>query len=560
METIEALLNGFSLALTPELLLAALVGAIAGTLVGVLPGIGPVAGAALILPLTFAYSPAVGLIMIAGIYLGGQYGGSTTSVLLNIPGEGSAVVATFDGYKMTQKGRGGAALTIMAVGSFLAGTIALFLIVGLAKPLAQFGLQFGPSEYFALTAGGLLALARISGGKLGDGLLPMIIGVALSTVGLEAATGFSRFTFGNLDLTLGFGLPAVAVGLFGLSEIMLMIEDKDGSRKPIKVRLRELLPTRTEWRRAVPSWIRGSFIGFIFGLLPVPSATLSTFSSYKVEQTVSKYRKEIGTGAVEGIAGPEAANNSAALGSLVPVLVLGLPFSATLALMLSAMVVQGVQPGPLMMTENPDLFWSIIAAMYVANLMLLVLNLPLVGVWIKVLQTPRYILIPVIIVIAVIGAFSINANMLDVAVVVIFGVVGYFLRKLNFSLASLLVGLVLGPLIEKYFRTGLFISGGDASYFFTRPISAVIWGIVLAVLIGGTVMRFVRRGRDRRTFSTETGTMSIDADDPALAPITTGPAPVSGESAAEPVPAGRKTATSEAPHKRTLDEAIKDED
>jgi putative tricarboxylic transport membrane protein len=436
--------------------------------------------------------------MIAGIYLGGQYGGSTTSVLLNIPGEGSAIVATFDGYEMTKKGRGGAALTIMAVGSFIAGTIALVLLILFAQVLTGAALQFGSAEFFALTAGGLIALARISGGRLTDGLVPMIVGVGLSTIGLEGATGYSRFTFGNLDLTLGISLASVAVGLFGVSELMLMLEDRTGVKMPGRIRLRELLPTREEWRRSVPPWLRGSFLGFLFGLLPGPSAALSTFTSYKLEQTVSKHRKELGTGAVEGIAGPEAANNSAALGSLAPVLILGLPFSATLALMLSAMVVQGIQPGPLLITQHPDIFWSIIAAMYVANLMLLILNLPMVGVWVRFLKTPRQLLIPIIIVIAVIGSFSINNNMLDVYVIIILGVVGYVMRKLDFSLASLLVGLVLGPLIEKYFREGMFISGGELGYFISTPIAASIWALVVLVMLGGPLVQYVRSRRSAK--------------------------------------------------------------
>ncbi|MCU1412396.1 MAG: tripartite tricarboxylate transporter TctA [Rhodoglobus sp.] len=498
MDVIQGILYGFQLALTPELLLAALIGAVLGTLVGVLPGIGPVAGAAIILPLTFSYSPAVGLIMIAGIYLGAQYGGSTTSVLLNIPGEGSAIVATFDGYKMTQKGRGGAALTIMAVGSFIAGTIALVLLMSFSKVLADVTLSFGSPEFLALTAGGLIALARISGGSLSDGLVPMVVGVAVSTIGLEGATGFSRFTFGNLDLTLGIALASVAVGLFGISELMLMLEDKTGVKMPSRIRLKELLPTRTEWKRAVAPWIRGSFIGFIFGLLPGPSASLSTFTSYKVEKSVSKYRKEIGTGAVEGIAGPEAANNSAALASLAPVLVLGLPFSATLALMLSAMVVQGVQPGPLLITQHPEIFWSIIAAMYIANVMLLILNLPMVGIWVQFLKTPRNILIPIIVVVAAVGSFSIHNNMIDIYMIMVFGALGYVFRKLKFNLAALLVGLVLGPLIEKYFREGMFISGGNPMYFLSTPIAVGIWIIVILAVIGSSLWAVIVKMRKAR--------------------------------------------------------------
>ncbi|GAA1224588.1 tripartite tricarboxylate transporter permease [Pseudonocardia alaniniphila] len=498
MNSIEGLLYGLGLAITPQLLLAALVGALAGTLIGVLPGLGPVAGAALILPITFNYEPAVGLIMIAGIYLGAQYGGSTTSVLLNIPGDDSAIVATFDGHEMAKKGRAGAALSIMAVGSFVAGTVGLVLLVTMAPLLSDVALDFGPAEFFALTAGGLIALSRIAGGSLATGLFPMIIGVTLGTVGREEATSYNRFTFGVADLSLGLSLVSVAVGLYGLSELLFMLEDPDRERKPMRVMLRELLPTREEWRRAWAPWGRGSVIGFIFGLLPVPSATLSTFTSYRIEKAVSKNRHEIGKGAVEGIAGPEASNNSAAIGSLVPVLVLGLPFSATLALMVSAMVVQGIQPGPLLITQHPEIFWSVVAAMYVANLMLLILNLPMVGMWVRVLRTPRYVLIPLIIVIAMIGAFSYQNNLIDIYIVLGAGVLGYVLRKLGFSLASMLVGLVLGPLIEKYLLQGLYLGSGDPLYFVSTPIAAVMWALVVIVVVGGALVPTIRRLRNRK--------------------------------------------------------------
>lgn len=495
MEAFEGLLYGLSQAIAPELLLAALAGALVGTLVGVIPGIGPVAGAAIVLPLTFAFDPAVGLIMIAGIYLGAQYGGSTTSVLLNIPGDASAIVATFDGHQMAKNGRAGAALSIMAIGSFIAGTVGLTILVVTAGWVADFALNFGSVEFFALSAGGLIVLARITGGSLGGGLLPMIIGIALATVGTEGTTNYTRFTFGNADLSLGVSLAAVAVGLYGISELMLMIEDKHGTRKPTSVRLRELLPTRSELRRSWTPWIRGSFLGFVFGLLPIPSATLSTFSSYKLEKSVSKYRKEIGKGAVEGIAGPEAANNSAAIGSIVPVLLLGLPFSATLALMLSAMIVHGIQPGPLMMTQHPDVFWAVIGAMFVANLMLLLLNLPMIGVWVRVLRTPRHFLIPIIVVFGVLGSFSLHNNMIDVYIMLAMGVVGYILRKFDFNLAPLLVGVVLGPMIEKYFLRNLFLGRGDPAYFISTPISAGIWIVVAAVLVLGLVAPLIKDGK-----------------------------------------------------------------
>jgi putative tricarboxylic transport membrane protein len=494
MNAFEGLLYGLDLAMAPELLLAALVGALVGTLIGVLPGLGPVAGAALVLPLTFAYEPAIGLIMIAGIYLGAQYGGSITSVLLNIPGDASAVVATFDGHQMTKKGRGGAALTIMALGSFLAGTIGIFILLATIPVVTGVALKFGPPEFLALTGGGLLVLARIAGGSMGSGLLPMIIGVALATVGTEPTQSYQRFTFGNLDLTLGIELAVVAVGVYGISEIIYMLEDKNKAKSPLRVAFRELVPTRKELRRSLGPWTRGSLIGFFFGVLPGPSATLSTFASYRVEKGISKRKDEFGKGAVEGLAGPEAANNSAAIGSIVPVLLLGLPFSATLALMISAMTVQGIQPGPLLSEQHPDIFWSVIAAMLVANVMLLVLNLPLVGAWVRVLRTPMHYMIPAIILLAVIGAYSVHSNFIDIHWVLIMGIVGYVLRKLDFSLASLLVGLVLGPLIEKYFIQAMLMNRGDvSSVFISSPIAMVIWGIVLLAVVGSSVLPLIRR-------------------------------------------------------------------
>lgn len=499
MNPLEGFLYGLELALTPELLLAALVGALVGTLIGVLPGLGPVAGAALILPLTFSYDPAIGMIMIAGIYLGAQYGGSITSVLLNIPGDASAVVATFDGHPLTKKGRAGAVLTIMALGSFFAGVLGLIILLAVIPIVTGFALKFGPAEFFALTAGGLVILARISGGSLGSGLLPMIIGVILATVGTEPSQSYNRFTFGNLDLTLGISLASVAVGVYGISEILNMLEDKSKGVGPIRIRFKELMPTRKEFRRSIGPWTRGSLLGFFLGVLPGPSATLSTFASYRMEKGLSRHKEEFGKGAIEGVAGPEAANNSAAIGSIVPVLMLGLPFSATLALMISAMTVQGIQPGPLLATQRPDLFWSVIASVLVANVMLLVLNLPMVGMWVKMLKTPIHFLIPIIIVLALIGSYSINSNFLDIHIVLVMGLVGYILRKLDFSLASLLVGLVLGPLIEKYFNQGMLISSGSVTGMFAAsPISIGIWCVVGAALLAGIIMPIIASRRNKR--------------------------------------------------------------
>jgi len=487
MDTFEGLLYGLELAMSPSLLLAAFVGALAGTLIGILPGLGPLAGAALLLPITFAYEPAVGLIMIAGVYIGTQFAGSMTSVLLNIPGDAQSVVATFDGYEMMKNGRGGAALTIMTVGSFVSGLIG-FVILLIVTPFAQgVAMSFGAAEFFALTGGGLIVLARITGGSLGSGLLPMIIGVSLATVGLDVSSSANRFTFGIVDLSLGIALASVAVGLYGISELMLMLTQKtDKTEKPEKIRTRDLIPTRNEFRRSLTPWGRGSLIGFGFGLLPGPAAALSTFTSYKVEQSVSKNRSKLGTGAVEGLAGPEAANSSATIGSIIPVLVLGIPFSGTLALMISAMTVQGVQPGPLLATQRPELFWAVIASLLVANVMLLLLNLPLIQVWIRLIMTPARYMIPFIVIIAAIGAYSINNNFLDLHIVLITGLLGYFMRLLDFSPASLIVGLVLGPMIERYFVQGMVTYNGDLTGMLTASgVSITVWVIVAIALFGG---------------------------------------------------------------------------
>ena len=498
MGSFEGLLYGLEMAISPELLLAAFVGALAGTLIGILPGLGPVAGAALLLPLTFAYDPVIGMIMIAGIYIGSQFAGSMTSVLLNMPGDAQSIVATFDGYKMNENGRGGAALTIMTLGSFVAGLIGLLVMLLIIPLVTDVAIRFGPAEFFAITAGGLLVLSRITGGSLGSGLLPMMIGVALATVGLDVSSGSNRFTFGVSDLTLGIALASVAVGLYGISELMFMLSKPPKVDKPQKVRVKELIPTREEFRRSIFPWGRGSILGFGFGLLPGPSAALSTFTSYKLEQSVTKHRKELGKGAVEGLAGPEAANSSATIGSIIPVLVLGIPFSATLALMISAMTVQGVQPGPLLATQRPDLFWSVIASVLVANVMLLVLNLPLIRVWMKLVMTPVKFMAPFIIIIAAIGAYSINSNFLDLRIVLVAGIVGYFLRLLDFSPASLLVGLVLGPMIERYFVQAMRTYGGDLGTVITASgISITIWVIVIVALLAGIAKPLITRFRKK---------------------------------------------------------------
>jgi putative tricarboxylic transport membrane protein len=483
MDPISGLLHGLGVVFTLQNLLAAFFGALAGTALGVLPGLGPVAGVAILLPITFTFPPTAGLIMMAGIYYGAQYGGSTTAILVNMPGESSSVVTCIDGYKLTKRGRAGGVLSIVAIGSFIGGTVSVIGVMLFSPALAQLGILFGPAEFFALTAGGLLLLSRISGGSFAAGILPMALGMVLSTIGEEAVTAMNRFTFGFNDLSQGIDLVPLVVGLYGVTEIMFLVERIKSQPLPVPVRLRDMLPTREELRRSWAPFGRGTIVGFIFGLLPGPSATLSSFASYRLEKGVSKYRDEIGEGAIEGVAGPETANNAAATSSMVPLLSLGMPFGAITALMMAAMMVYGVQPGPLLMTDHPGIFWGVIASMLVGNVMLLALNIPMISVWVSLLRIPSHILLTMILLVAVIGAYSVRNSMLDVYVLLFIGVIGYVFRKLDFQLAPLVVGVVLGPLIEKHMREALFMNRGDLLVYISSPIAAVIWILVILVMV-----------------------------------------------------------------------------
>ena len=485
MTAVDGFLFGLGVVLTYQNLLAAFAGALVGTAIGVLPGLGPVAGIAMLLPITYSLSPSTGLIMMAGIYYGAQYGGSTTAILINMPGESSSVMTSIDGYKLTKKGRAGGVLSVVAVGSFIGGTLAAVGVMLFSPVLADFAILFGPAEFFALTAGGLLILSRISGGSLAAGVFPMALGLALSTVGEEPVTAQNRFTFGVNDLRQGVELVALVVGLYGLAEIMSVIEELHRRPKAIRVRFREMLPSRDEMRRAWAPYGRGTLIGFIFGLLPGPSATLSSFASYRLEKAVSKYRHEIGEGAIEGVAGPETANNAAATSSMAPLLALGIPFGASTALMLAAMMVHGVQPGPLLLTNHPEVFWGVIASLLIGNIMLLILNIPLIGVWVSLLRVPHHIFLPLILILTVIGSYSVRNSMLDVYLFLLLGCIGYLLRKFEFELAPMVVGLVLGPLIEKHMREALFMSLGDISVFYSSPIALGIWVVVLLIMAFG---------------------------------------------------------------------------
>ncbi|MDN3987743.1 tripartite tricarboxylate transporter permease [Zwartia vadi] len=483
MDPLSGLFHGLSVVFSFQNLLAAFFGALAGTALGVLPGLGPVAGVAILLPITFTLPPTAGLIMMAGIYYGAQYGGSTTAILVNMPGESSSVVTCIDGYKLTQRGRAGGVLSIVAIGSFIGGTVSVIGVMLFSPTLAQLGILFGPAEFFALTAGGLLLLSRISGGSFAAGILPMALGMVLSTVGEEAVTAMNRFTFGFNDLSQGFDLVPLVVGLYGVTEIMFLVERIKSQPLPVPVGLRDMLPTREELRRSWAPYGRGTIVGFIFGLLPGPSATLSSFASYRLEKGVSKHRDEIGEGAIEGVAGPETANNAAATSSMVPLLSLGMPFGAITALMMAAMMVYGVQPGPLLMTDHPEIFWGVIASMLIGNVMLLALNIPMISVWVSLLRIPSHILLTMILLVAVIGSYSVRNSILDVYVLFFIGLIGYVFRKLDFQLAPLVVGVVLGPLIEKHMREALFMSRGDLLVYVSSPIAIGIWILVLLVMV-----------------------------------------------------------------------------
>jgi putative tricarboxylic transport membrane protein len=490
---VEGLVYGFSVALTPANLFACFIGVVVGTIVGVLPGIGPVGAMALLLPSTFALHPATALIMLAGIYYGAMYGGSTTSILVNVPGEAGSVVTLIDGYQMTRKGRAGAALAIAAVGSFVAGTIGVVGIMLAAGWLADVAIRFGPPEYFAITLGGLLLLSRLSGGSVLHAFVMVAIGLALGTVGMDSISALRRFTFGSVQLSQGIDLVPVIMGLYGVAEVLLLAEEGIRRAQIATVRLRELLPTRAEWKQSAAPIARGSIVGFVAGLVPGPAAVLSTFISYTLEKKVSRTPERFGHGAVEGVAGPEAANNAATAGAMVPLLSLGIPFSPATAILLGALVIHGLQPGPLLISQRPEVFWGFIASMYIGNVMLLILNLPLVGIFVSVLRLPQHVLATLVLMLCLVGAFSLSNSYLDLWVLAIFGVFGYVLRKLAVDPSPLVVALVLGPMMEKTLRQALFLTRGSALELLARPLTAGILVVALAAFVGPPLVRLVKR-------------------------------------------------------------------
>jgi len=484
MDPLGGLLTGFAVILTPQNLYLCLIGSVIGTLVGVLPGVGPLAALALLLPVTFTLPPVGGMVMLCSIFYGAMYGGSTTSVLLNIPGEAASVVTCIDGHQMARQGRAGAALGIAAMGSFIAGTIGVVVMTFFAPLIAAAAIRFGPPENFGLMVLGLVCtLFMITGSPL-KGVLMVALGFLAAAVGIDVVNGKERFTFGSINLSGGIDLLSVVIGLFGLTEVFFNVE-KLAKSTVLAERIRGLWPTVADWRASWRPMLRGSGVGFVLGLVPGGGPVTASFMSYALERRISKHPERFGKGAIEGVAGPESANNAAVAGSIIPVLALGIPGNPVTALLLGALIIQGIQPGPLFMTQRPDLFWGIVASMYVGNVFLLMLNLPLVGLWAQLLRIPYRVLFPVVLLLCVVGAYSANKNVFDLWVMLGFGVAGYLLRKLEYDLAPFVIAFVLAPLLEQSLRQSLVMSPDGAMILVQRPVTALLLAAsaVLAVLM-----------------------------------------------------------------------------
>jgi putative tricarboxylic transport membrane protein len=495
MDILANLATGFETALLPLNLLYCFLGVLLGTLVGVLPGLGPVATIAMLLPATFSLPPESALIMLAGIYYGAQYGGSTTAILINLPGEASSVVTALDGYRMAQQGRAGAALATAAIGSFFAGTVATFVIAFLAPPLATVALQFQSPEYFSLMVLGLVASVVLAQGSLVKALGMVVLGLLLGLVGTDVTSGTARFAFGRPELADGINFVVVAMGVFGVAEIVRNLEQEQ-TRQVYTQSIGALLPTREDLGRIFAPILRGTGLGCLLGILPGGGALLASFAAYSLEKKVSPRSAEFGKGAIEGVAAPESANNAGAQTSFIPMLTLGIPSNPVMALMIGAMVIQGIRPGPNVMIEQPRLFWGVIVSMWVGNLFLLVLNLPMIGLWVRLLSIPYPLLYPIILVFSAVGVLSLSNAPFDVHLMAIFGVLGYVLAKLDCEPAPLLLGYILGPMMEEYLRRAMTLSRGNAIIFLERPISAVMLALAVLAMIA-IVLPTVRATREK---------------------------------------------------------------
>ena len=485
-------MQGFAVSLTGPNLLACTIGVVVGTLTGVLPGIGVTGTMALLLPISFGMDLTTALIMFAGIYYGAMYGGSTTSILVNLPGEAASVVTALDGYQMAKKGRAGAALTVSAIGSFVAGTLSLVALTFFAPLLAKAALKFGPPEYFAIALFGLVILTNLTGKNPLKSLLMVLVGIMLSTIGMDALTGARRFTFNIPDLMGGIEFGVLAMAVFGINELFTILVEPNEPIKVGKISLRELYPNKEEIKRSIGPIFRGSILGFLIGLMPGPAGTLSSFGSYSLEKKWSKHPERFGHGAIEGVAGPESANNAASTAAMIPLLSLGLAFAPPAALLLTGFIVHGVQPGPTLITSHPNVFWGLVASMYIGNVILVVLNLPFVGVFASLLKTPARILMPIVMIITFTGAYATNNSLFDLALLLVFGLFAYFASKYGYSMAPLAVGLVLGSTIEKGMIQGMIICKGSFLELMKRPLAGTILTLA-ALLVFLTLLKPIRR-------------------------------------------------------------------
>jgi putative tricarboxylic transport membrane protein len=495
-EVFNNLMLGFSVALQPSILAYAFAGCVIGTLVGMLPGLGPLAGISLLLPATFGLNPIIAIVLLAGVYYGAMYGGSTTSILMRIPGEAASVMTCIDGYAMTQRGRAGPALAIAAIGSFVAGTLSVVALMLLAPTLATFALRFGPPEYTALLLMGLFVLSYMSGGSMLKTLAMATLGLLLGMIGIDAMSGYTRFSYGIIELSDGIGIVPVAVGMFGLSEILLTAGQT--TPPPVqRVTLRQLIPSRDEMLLSIGPIARGSLLGFLIGIIPGSAHIISSFVSYGIERRMSIHPERFGNGAIEGVAGPESANNSAATGAFVPMLALGIPTGPITAVMLAAIMVHGVSPGPMLITEQPELFWGFVASMYVGNVVLLILNLPLVGLFVILLRIPYSYLYPAVLCFCILGVYSVSSSVVDVYIMLVMGGIGYLLRKMDFDLAPIALGLILSPILELSLRQSLAMSGGSYAIFLHRPIAVTMF-VVAGVLVVLALKPLLFKSKDWR--------------------------------------------------------------
>jgi len=497
MDFVSGLQLGIAAALQPGNILYCFIGVLIGTLIGVLPGIGTSGAVAILLPTTFNISPVSAIIMLAGIYYGAMYGGSTTSILVNIPGEAASVVTCFDGYQMARKGRAGPALGIAAFGSFIAGYFGIIMISVLAPSLSRIAFDFGPPEFFGLIVMGLTLASFLGSGSMIKSLMMVALGIILGCVGMDPIFGTPRLTYGITPLLDGLEMVSVVMGLFGISEVLINLEQQ-GKREIYETKIKGLLPNRQDWKNSTKPIIRGSFIGFFIGIIPGGTAVLSSFLSYALEKKISKHPEKFGTGAIEGVAGPETANNAATFGAMVPLLTLGIPSNVVMALFLAALMVHGTTPGPLLIQKYPELFWGIVISMIVGNLMLLVLNLPLIGLWVKILKVPYKVLFPLIILFCLIGSYSMNLRIIDAVVMLIFGVLGYLMRKYEYDGGPLILAFILGPMLETALRQSLIISHGGFGIFVTRPLALISLLIALLFLIS-PLFRFIRKRKEKFT-------------------------------------------------------------